>query len=153
MVNLQGLHTLTLDDKGRIAMPIRYRNLFKNDDKHSLIITLDLAGLCLWLYPLEQWEKVATKIQSLPSLNSEVMRLQRLLVGHAIEIEIDSQGRLLIPTVLRECAKLNKNLILMGQGKRFELWDAETLEKQRQTWLVGAGQLSGLANEIQEIVL
>lgn len=151
-MHFQGLQALTVDIKGRTAIPMRYRSIFQTDQSSALIITIDLKGLCLWLYTLTQWNSIVQKLQTLPSLDSEVIRLQRLLIGHALEVELDSQGRFLIPSVLRNCVGLSKHVVLMGQGNRFELWDTDKLVEQRQDWIVNTTKQSALADKIQEIV-
>ena len=149
----RGVHALTLDNKGRMALPISYREVFKVEEKYQLIITIDPVDPCLWLCPLNSWEVIESKIIALPSFQSDARRIQRLLVGHAVDLELDNQGRILIPMVLREYAQLEKNIIMMGQGKRFEIWGAQTLEARRQKWLVETSQQAELSDEIRELVL
>ena len=87
------------------------------------------------LYPLNHWLKIEEKIMKLPSLDNSSRKLQRLLVGHAVEIDIDSSARILIPLELREFSKINKEAMFIGQGKRFEIWDYLTWTKSREKWL------------------
>lgn len=149
----RGVHTLTLDNKGRIAMPSCYRESLYIGENASLVITIDPTDPCLWLCPMNNWEIIETKVQALPSFHPEARRIQRLLIGHAMELEMDNQGRMLVPSVLRDYAQLKKSLILMGQGKRFELWDAEVLDTQRKEWLVDTSNSAELPPEIRELVL
>jgi MraZ protein len=87
------------------------------------------------LYPLSEWEEIETKLAKLPSFNPAARRIQRLLMGHATDVEMDSHGRILLPPMLREYAGLNKRVVLVGQGKKFELWDEAHWDKSRGHWL------------------
>jgi MraZ protein len=149
----RGIYALSLDNKGRMALPIGCREIFQVKEKHQLIVTIDPIDPCLWLCPLNNWHAIESKIAALPSFQSDARRIQRLLIGHAVDLELDNQGRILIPIVLREYAQLEKNVIMMGQGKRFEIWSAQTLETRRKEWLVETAQQAELSNEIRELVL
>src|SRR3989338_5462927 len=129
----RGINHINLDAKGRMAMPTRYRDRLQVDCNGQLIATIDPEAPCLLLYPFPEWEVIEQKIQALPSFNKATRRIQRLLIGHATELEIDNQGRILLPQSLREYAKLNKSIVLVGQGKKFELWDETLWHKQRDT--------------------
>src|SRR5688572_30585726 len=102
---------------------MRYREMILNDADNQLVLTIDTEVRCLLLYPMPEWEMIEKKIESLPSFNAAARRIQRLLIGHATEVEIDKQGRILLPAELREYAALQKNIMLVGQGKKFEIWD------------------------------
>ena len=91
-----------------------------------LVITIDHSDHCLQMYPLPEWEAVEQKISDLPSLNPQVRRLKRMLLGYATECEMDNNGRILLPAKLREFAALQKSMVMIGQGNKFELWDEET---------------------------
>jgi len=131
----RGINHLNLDTKGRMAMPTRYRDELQADCQGKLIATIDPENTCLLIYPFPEWEVIEQKIQSLPSFNKATRRLQRLLIGHATELEVDNQGRVLLAPSLRSYAKLHKNIVLVGQGKKFELWDEASWHKQRDSWL------------------
>ena len=118
----RGLNKINLDAKGRIAIPARYKDSLSNLSSNLLICTID-QDHCLLLYPLKFWKSIEKKIMKLPTLNSTSRRLQRLMVGHAAELEMDSSGRILIPKELREFAKLTKKAMLVGQGIKFEFWN------------------------------
>ena len=130
----RGLNKISLDAKGRVSIPTKYRNELIKISKNKLICTIDLDHSLL-LYPLNQWLKIEEKIMKLPSLDNSSRKLQRLLVGHAVEIDIDSSARILIPSELREFSKINKEAMFIGQGKRFEIWDYLTWTKSREKWL------------------
>src|ERR1700722_14695824 len=116
-------------------MPTRYRERLQLDSKSAVVLTIDTEERCLLLYPLPEWEERERKLAALPSFNPAARRIQRLLIGHATESELDSHGRILLPPLLREYAGLNKRIMLVGQGKKFELWDEEHWHIRRGQWL------------------
>jgi MraZ protein len=101
----------------------------------QLIVTIDTEQPCLLIYPLPEWELIEEKIEDLPSFNPATRRIQRLLIGHATEVEVDGNGRMLLSNPLREYAQLGKKVVLIGQGKKFELWDEAVWNERMQTWL------------------
>lgn len=131
----RGINLISIDTKGRLAMPMRYRDRLQENCHGQLITTIDPEATCLFIYPLPEWEIIEQKIQALSSFNKATRRLQRLLIGHATEVELDSQGRILLPQSLRDYATLTKNIVLVGQGKKFELWDETNWNTHRNTWL------------------
>ncbi|AVQ87393.1 cell division/cell wall cluster transcriptional repressor MraZ [Plesiomonas shigelloides] len=124
--------SLSLDSKGRLAIPTRYRDHLLNECLGQLICTIDIHQPCLLLYPLPQWEFIEQKLAGLSSMVSEERRIQRLLLGHAAECEMDSAGRILLPATLRSYAQLHKELMLVGQLNKFEIWDADAWQQQIQ---------------------
>lgn len=130
----RGANKITLDAKGRIAIPTRYRERLSERCESQLIITVD-RDYCLLLYPLPDWEDLERRLMRLPSLNRQVRRLQRLMVGYATEVELDGHGRVLLPRELRDYASLEKQAILIGQGNKFELWDDLRWNEKRDQWL------------------
>jgi MraZ protein len=100
-----------------------------------LIVTIDTEQPCLLIYPLPEWELIEAKIEALPSFNPTTRRIQRLLIGHATEVEVDGNGRLLLSNPLREYAQLGKKVVLIGQGKKFELWDEALWNQRMEFWL------------------
>ncbi|MEO7557800.1 MAG: division/cell wall cluster transcriptional repressor MraZ [Gammaproteobacteria bacterium] len=133
----RGINSLSLDVKGRMAIPSRYRERLLVDANSQLIITInpDPGNPCLWLYPLPVWEAVEHILDGLPSLDKAAQKIRRLLIGHATECELDGQGRLLVPPPLRAMAKLDKQIALVGQGKKFEIWDEVTWMERRDKWM------------------
>lgn len=131
----RGVNAVNIDVKGRIVVPTRYREDLQQEGRGSVVLTIDTEERCLLLYPIQAWEEIETKLAALPSFNSAARRIQRLLIGHATETEIDSHGRILLPPLLREFASLSKRAMLVGQGKKFELWDEEHWQKRRADWL------------------
>jgi MraZ protein len=120
----RGVAQLSLDSKGRLAVPSRYREALLVRCSGRLVITADFDK-CLLIYPQSDWEPIQQKLMELSSLNPRIRGLQRQLVGHAEDIEMDAAGRVLVSSALREFAALEKNVVLVGQGNKFELWDKE----------------------------
>jgi MraZ protein len=89
----------------------------------------------------------------LPTLNPQARRLQRLMVGHATDLELDSHGRVLIPPKLREYAGLTRQAMLIGQGSRFELWDEQHWNERRETWLAAGEEAGDLPTELVQLSL
>ena len=121
----RGVATFNLDAKGRMAIPAKFRKHLDVCCEGRLVITIDHSDHCLQVYPLPEWETVEQKLSALPSLNPQVRRLKRMLLGYATECEMDSNGRILLPAKLREFAGLDKNIVMIGQGNKFELWDEQ----------------------------
>lgn len=121
---LHGVTQLSLDPKGRFAVPQRYRETLADGSEPAtrLIMTAD-PSRCLLLYLLAEWAPIEKKLMALSSFNGATRALQRLLVGHASDVDMDATGRLLIPPSLRQYAGLDKRIVLVGQGNRFEIWD------------------------------
>ena len=98
----RGANAINLDAKGRLAMPSRYRDELDSRSSGQLIVTIDAVDPCLCVYPLDEWEIIEAKLRALPSLREENRRLQRLLIGNAVDLELDGSGRFLVPPRLRE---------------------------------------------------
>ena len=119
----RGANSINLDAKGRIAVPAKYRDRLLKSCDGQIIVTIDLELPCLALFPLPHWEQLERQLQGLSNTNPVNQSIKRLLLGHASECELDKNGRVLIPAVLREHANLTKNLILAGMGNTFQIWD------------------------------
>jgi len=115
---------VSLDNKGRLTVPARYRDELMSLCAGRLIITAD-PSKCLLVYPQPVWEPIEQKLNSLSSFNAQTRSLQRLLIGNASDVEMDGAGRILVPPPLRQFASLSKDVVLVGQGSKFELWDDE----------------------------
>ena len=126
----RGANAINLDSKGRVAIPTKYRQALLDDCSGHLVCTVDTQQSCLLLYPLSEWEEIELKLIKLSSMIPQERRLQRLLLGHATEGEMDKSGRFLLPPPLRAHADLDKQVMLVGQLNRFEIWDAETWSAQ-----------------------
>ncbi len=139
----RGINPLSLDTKGRMSMPTRYRQQLQDNCQGQLIITID-ADRCLLLYPLPVWEIIEQQLVALSSADPTKRALKRLLLGHAEECGLDGSGRLLLPGPLREFAGLEKKIVLVGQGNKFELWDEALWYRQRDAWIsLQQGSLEG----------
>ena len=149
----RGVNQINLDAKGRMAMPARYRDQIADCCENELVVTIDTEARCLLLYPLPEWELIEKKLEALPSFNPAARRIQRLLIGHATDIELDASGRLLLPAPLREYAMLDKKLVIMGQGRKFEIWSEELWNAQRDNYLAESDQTQGLPDELQTLSL
>ena len=130
----KGIHNINLDSKGRLGIPVTYRDHITGLLKGSMVITIDTEEKCLLLYPSGIWAKIQSKINELPSFNKNARRIQRLLVGHAEDIDVDSSGRILISKPLREYASLVKKIILIGQGDKVEIWDQNLWNQNVDKW-------------------
>lgn len=118
----QGAAQLNLDSKGRLAIPARHRDALLVQCAGKLVMTADHEDACLLIYPESEWEPISEQLRKMPSLNSQVRQLQRRLLGYAEAVEMDSAGRVLVSPALRSYAKLDKQVVLVGQGNKFELW-------------------------------
>jgi MraZ protein len=130
----RGSNQLTLDAKGRMVMPTRYRDLLQERCGGKVVVTVD-KDQCLLLYPFPDWEEIERKLMRLPAMNVHARQLQRLMVGNATELELDGHGRILLPANLREFAFLTRDAVLIGQGARFELWDEARWNQRCSEWV------------------
>jgi len=147
----RGATKVTLDAKGRLAIPTRYRERIAARCDGQLIATID-KDYCLLIYPYPDWEDIERKLMRLSSMNKKTRRLQRLMVGHATEIEVDGHGRILLSRELREFAELGRQAVLIGQGNKFELWDEERWNTKRDEWLSDEDE-SDLPAELESLSL
>lgn len=126
----RGATLVNLDSKGRLAVPTRHREKLNEESAGLMVCTIDLHQLCLLLYPLPAWEIIEQKLSRLSSMNPAERRVQRLLLGHASECQMDGAGRILLAPTLRQHAGLSKEVMLVGQFNKFELWDEQTWYQQ-----------------------
>jgi len=135
-------------------MPARYREVFASYSAGQLVITIDAMDPCLCIYPLPEWELVEAKLRELPSLREEVRRLQRLLIGNAVDLELDGSGRFLIPPRLRAHANLDKRAMLVGQLNKFQLWSEDAWDAISRADLAAIKQQPGnLPGELRDLIL
>ncbi|WP_422461833.1 division/cell wall cluster transcriptional repressor MraZ [Endozoicomonas sp. ALB115] len=149
----RGVNAINLDAKGRLAIPARYRQVLRDRCRGALVATIDTDEPCLLIYPLDEWELIQQKIEALPSFHPMTRRIQRLLIGHATDVELDGNGRILIPPLLRDYAGLEKRSILLGQGKKFELWDERCWNERRDQYLKEASESEEIPMELQSLSL
>lgn len=149
----RGASKVTLDTKGRLAIPSRYRERLITRAEGHLVATVD-RDQCLLLYPLPDWEEIERRLDRMPGLKHQVRQLQRLMLGYATELEMDGHGRILVSRELRDFAGLEKQAMLVGQGKKFELWDEERWNSRIDEWLsAGDRDTEPLASELAELPL
>ena len=152
-MHFRGINNISVDAKGRMAMPARYRERLLEVCGGRLVVTVD-RDHCLLVYPLPEWELIEAKLNELPSLNKQARLLQRLLIGFATELELDGLGRILLPARLREFANLQKKAILIGQGKKLEIWDEETWDENQEEWVASVQADDGeLPASLEELSL
>lgn len=149
----RGIHQVSVDAKGRMTLPTRLRDEFLQYEDDTVVVTIDPATRCLLMYPLSEWELIQAKLDKLPSFQTQARRLQRLLVGHATDLELDKAGRILLPAPLREFARLDKKVTLLGQGKKVEIWSQEEWDAQREEYLVQGMQDTEDFESLTEISL
>jgi MraZ protein len=144
----RGANRITLDAKGRLAVPTRYRGRIEERCGNQIVVTVD-RDHCLLVYPFPEWEEIERRIARLPTLNRQVRRLQRLMLGHATEVELDGQGRILLSKELRDFAAIDRQVMFIGQGNKFEIWDEQRWNELRDAWLTEESSTeSGLAAEL-----
>jgi MraZ protein len=138
----QGETAITVDDKGRLAIPTAYRELVTSACANRLVITYNpFEQGCLWLFPYAEWERVRDQVNALPSVKAVHRALQMKLVGAAAEVEPDSAARILLPASQRTAAGIEKKAVLLGMGNKFDLWSEQAhLAKIRQT--IGEDEIS-----------
>lgn len=129
----RGAAALNLDDKGRLAIPTKYRKSLMLDCDGQMVCTIDIKQPCLLLYPLPEWQIIEQKLTTLSSMNPAERRLQRLLLGHAEDCQMDKSGRILIAPTLRQHADLEKKIMIIGQLNKFELWSDAAWQEQVAT--------------------
>jgi MraZ protein len=143
VILFRGNTTVNLDEKGRFAIPTRYRERVQEICACQLVATVAVnercVGMdgCLWIYPLPAWEELEKTIKEVSDLNKMGARLKRFLIGYATECEMDSQGRLLLPEKLRKFANLDKKAVLVGQLNRFEVWNEDAWSKEETQFMDG----------------
>jgi len=151
-----GVSTLNLDAKGRVAIPAKHRDALAQCCASRMVVTLSpfVANKCLWVYPENEWRLVARQLVALPTMDPKAQAMKRLMLGHASEVELDGQGRILLANELRDFAGLGKRVSLVGQVNKFEIWDEETWNGSRDGWLAEVGSdAGGLSEQLAGVAL
>mgnify|MGYP001263854383 FL=1 len=130
----KGIHNINLDGKGRLTIPTKYRNTITDQSNGSMVVTMDTEEKCLLLYPSTIWATIEKKINDLPSFSKNHRRIQRILIGHAEDLDLDSAGRILLSKPLRLAADMTKKITLIGQGEKFEIWNEDTWNTKVNNW-------------------
>ena len=132
----RGRYEHTIDAKGRLALPSAFKKELEKVGDEPLIVTTHISSPCLVAYPLSEWQRFEERLAKLPQFEPSVMALRRLYVGGAMECAIDKQGRVLIPPVLREYARLERDVYWVGGMRTLEIWAKpawlEVVEKERE---------------------
>ncbi|QNS15258.1 division/cell wall cluster transcriptional repressor MraZ [Mannheimia bovis] len=126
----RGASSISIDSKGRIAIPTRYRAELLEKHHGILVCTVDIRQPCLLLYPLHEWEIVEQKLLALSNFDPVQRRIQRVMQGFATECEMDSAGRILLSSTLRQHAQLDQQIMLVGQLNKFEIWQDKQWQAQ-----------------------
>lgn len=149
----RGVNVINLDPKGRLAMPSRYRDQLMSQYGGRLVVTIDPMAKCLLVYPIDVWEEIQKKIEALSSFNADTRSFQRMMIGYATDVELDSSGRILLSQVLRNHAELDKHVALVGQGKKLELWSDKNWDEQGKLWMSQASAGGELSAELRSLSL
>ena len=144
---------INMDAKGRLAMPARQREPLHACCEGKMVATIDTRSTCLVIYPLPEWERIEQDIQALPALKPAVKRFQRLMLGYASDMELDGNGRVLLPQSLREYARLEKKLVLVGLGNKLELWSEDLWLGEREQALHDSVSADELPDELMTLTL
>lgn len=146
----RGPNKVTLDAKGRMAIPTRYRERLAARCDGHVVATVD-RDMCLLIFPFPDWEEIERRLMRMSSLDPRTRELQRLMVGYATELDLDGNGRILLPKELREFAELDKHAMLVGQGIKFELWDEARWLDKCASWKNGERDQGPLSAELESL--
>ena len=135
----RGSSSVSIDSKGRLAVPSRFRERIQSISGGCLVQTLNPLDRSLWLYPLNEWEVIENKLAALSDFDKQSRRAKQMMRGYATDCQLDSQGRILLAKELREYAGINKQAVILGQGNKFEVWDQLSWKEQRDIWLEQVG--------------
>ncbi len=123
MMMFMGEYNHTIDAKGRLIVPSKFRESLGD----TFVVTKGLDG-CLFVYDNEEWTAFEEKLKSLPITNKEARQFVRFFLAGAAEVEVDKQGRILVPNILREFAQISKDVVLIGVASRIEIWSKERFD-------------------------
>lgn len=129
MSTFKGRYYYSLDPKGRVIIPAPFRDTISSSYSPVLVVTISFIDKCLVVYPLEVWKKHETQVLSLPKTEEAVQRYMRKVIGSAVEVPFDKQGRIQVPVSLRQEAEVNSDLVIVGQLEYVEIWDKANWDK------------------------
>lgn len=138
-----GEYNHNLDEKGRLAIPVKFREELKG----GAVVTKGLDG-CLFLYPLSEWRILADKLSQLPISQANTRAFARLMLAGAMDVSLDKQGRVMIPDYLRKYINLSKKVIINGLYNRLEIWDEDTWEEYKKKTEADSGEIAEQLGEI-----
>jgi len=125
----RGQFVHNIDAKGRVSMPVRFREALSGAGDRRFVLTPAPFDACLHLFPITAWEAVEKSVSELPLLSRDAVRFRRIYISAAIECELDGSGRVLVPTHLREKAQLEREVLWAGMGRNIELWSKGAWDK------------------------
>ncbi|MEY2341930.1 division/cell wall cluster transcriptional repressor MraZ [Acidithiobacillus sp. IBUN Pt1247-S3] len=147
----RGTHRHNLDSKGRLSVPARFRDQLNALCDGQIVLTINPTSeeneRCLWAYPLPRWEEVEQQVANLPTSQTSSRRFQRLFIGHSEELRLDNQSRVLLSANLRQYARIERDVVLVGQIGKFEIWDAALWDQQES--LLSEGDLLASLGDLQ----
>jgi MraZ protein len=144
----QGETAISVDDKGRVAIPTAYRDEVTRGGNRLVVTYNPYEAGCLWLYPEAEWQRVRDQVNALPNAKRVHRNLQLKLVGAATLVEPDGSGRIVLPPTHRAAAGLEKKVVLLGMGSKFELWSEQAHAAQVQS-LIGEDEVSDAMLELR----
>ena len=142
----RGISQASIDTKGRLSLPHRFREALSLSTT-IVVLSIDISDRCLLVYPLYEWELVQKKLEALSNVSRKNRILQRLLIGHAIDVEIDKAGRILLPNIHRKYALLQNKATILGQGNKLEVWAEDQWQEQMTSWLDEKDKLLGYGED------
>ena len=131
----RGIHKVTVDSKGRFAVPTKIRDLLTKEQVLDLVLTLNPWDRALWIYPLLEWERIEGILTSLSDFDRQTRRTKQIMRGYASDCNLDPQGRILLPQEIRTLTGIGKESVLLGQGNKLEIWDSTVWREERDSWL------------------
>lgn len=138
-----GEYNHNLDEKGRLAIPVKFREELKG----GAVVTKGLDG-CLFLYTISEWKILAEKLSNLPISQANTRAFARLMLAGAMDVTLDKQGRIIIPDYLRKFVNINKKVVINGLYNRLEIWDADNWESYKQKTEAESGDIAEQLGEI-----
>lgn len=132
-MRFRGITKISVDAKGRIAVPKHHRDTLLENGINEIVVTADLSG-CLLVYPMPVWQEIEDQLVDLPNNHPKARRIQRLYIGYATPMDLDATGRILLPMELREYAGVDRKVVLIGQGRKLELWDERAWAAENESW-------------------
>lgn len=138
-----GEYQHNLDEKGRLAIPVKFRK-----ELSKAVVTKGLDD-CLVIYPAREWQKLATQLSALPISQANTRAFSRLMLAGAMDVSVDSQGRVILPDYLRKFAGINKKVIVAGLFNRVEIWDETKWDKYRSGVESRSGEIAEQLGELK----
>ncbi|MBI5050159.1 MAG: division/cell wall cluster transcriptional repressor MraZ [Nitrospirae bacterium] len=153
MPGFYGKYYYNLDSKGRTLIPPVFKEILSSNYSPRLVFVNDEFDNCLCAYPVDEWNKLMEKIKEMPQTSDAVKYYKRRVIGSAVECEIDKQGRVLIPSALREDAQLSNEIVLVGQGHKVEIWDKKKYEEVADPSRLDKEMIKGFKGELSGLGL